>query len=107
MWHIKRFSSLAAYAAWLLMISANPAMGANVKSEPTRPVAANSSAPPASKERTEIYMGLFMMGNFPGNRALQFENDPYPNTEVGGGLGGGLKVGVYPAFTNRIIGVEA
>ncbi len=64
-------------------------------------------APPASKERTEIYMGLFMMGNFPSNRALTFENDPYPNTEVGGGLGGGLKVGVYPAFTNRIIGVEA
>ena len=107
MWHFGRFSSLAAGAAGLFMISAYPAMGATEKSEPARQVAANSSASPSSKERTEIYMGLFMMGNFPSNRALKFENDPYPNTEVGGGLGGGLKVGVYPAFTNRIVGVEA
>lgn len=107
MWHFGRFSRIAASVAGLLIISAYPAMGAAAKSEPARPVAANSSASPASKERTEIYMGVFMMGNFPSNRALKFENDPYPNTEVGGGLGGGIKVGVYPAFTNRIIGVEA
>ena len=108
MWNFRCFSRMAAYAAGFLIISAYPAMGATEKSEPARPAAARSTnGAPASKERNEIYMGLYMMGNFPSNRALTFENDPYPNTEVGGGLGGGLKVGVYPAFTNRIIGFEA
>jgi len=101
-----RFSGLAAGAAGLFMISAYPAMGATEKSEPAHQVTANSSASPSAKNRTEIYMGLLMMGNFPSNRALKFENDPYPNTEVGGGLGGGLKVGAYPAFTNGIVGIE-
>jgi opacity protein-like surface antigen len=107
MWHLVRFSCLVACATGLLSISVYPAIGATGTSEPARPVAAQSNESSASHERTEIYMGLFMMGNFPGTRALKFENDPYPNTEVGGGLGGGLKVGMYPALTNRIIGVEA
>ena len=64
MWHFGRFSSVAAGAAGLFMISAYPAMGATEKSEPARQVTANSSASPSAKNRTEIYMGLFMMGNF-------------------------------------------
>ncbi len=105
MWHLGCLSSLA--AAGLFMISVSPAMGATEKSEPARQVDENSSAAPSPEERTEIYMGLSILGNFPSNRPLKFENDPFPNTDVGGGLGGSLKVGVYPAFTNRIVGVEA
>lgn len=105
MWQIERVLSLA-FAAWVMIGLGSSAMGATEKSEPVRAIAPSTQAQ-ASKERSEVYMGLFMMGNFPSNRALKFENDPYPNTDVGGGLGGGLKVGVYPTLTNRIIGVEA
>lgn len=60
----------------------------------------------ADNEKSELYLSVFMLGNIPGNRALKFETDPYPNTDVDGGLGGGIKVGYYPAFTGRIIGIE-
>jgi opacity protein-like surface antigen len=60
----------------------------------------------ADNEKSELYLSLFMLGNIPGNRALKFETDPYPNTDVDGGLGGGIKVGYYPAFTGRIVGIE-
>ena len=60
----------------------------------------------AQDEKSEIYLSVFMLGNIPGNRALKFETDPYPNTNIDGGLGGGIKVGFYPAFTGRIVGLE-
>lgn len=58
------------------------------------------------EEQSEVYVGLFMLGNSPGNRAFRLEGDPYSNTSVNGGLGGGLKVGVFPAFTGRVVGLE-
>jgi opacity protein-like surface antigen len=60
----------------------------------------------AAEEKNELYLSLFMLGNSPSTRALKFETDPYPNTNVDGGLGGGIKVGLYPAFTRRIVGIE-
>ena len=60
----------------------------------------------AEEEKGELYLGLFMLGNSPSNRPLKVETDPYGNTSVDGGLGGGMKVGFYPAFTRRIVGIE-
>lgn len=61
---------------------------------------------PLSPAMNELYISLFMLGSNPSNRPLNFETDPYSNTNVEGGLGGGIKVGVYPAFAGRIVGIE-
>jgi opacity protein-like surface antigen len=60
----------------------------------------------AQEEKGELYLSLLMLGNIPSNRPLKVETDPYANTVVDGGLGGGIKVGFYPAFTGRIVGIE-
>ncbi len=70
---------------------------------------APASVPDASqaKEKTEFYVSLFMQGSFPLNRPVRLQDDPFTNTDVQGGLGGGLKVGVFPAFAGRVVGLEA
>ncbi|MBS0169045.1 MAG: outer membrane beta-barrel protein [Nitrospira sp.] len=61
----------------------------------------------ASQDKTEWYVSLYMQGSHPLNRPLRFQEDPFANTDVQGGLGGGLKIGFFPAFTGRVIGLEA
>lgn len=85
----------------------HPAMGAAPDPMVSPPVAASADPSQAVEEKTEMYIGLFMLGTMPSNRPLKFETDPYSNTSVEGGLGGGLKVGVYPASARRIVGLEA
>ncbi len=52
-------------------------------------------------EKTEIYMSLLMQGSYSLNRPVRLQDDPFTNTDVQGGLGGGLKVGVFPAFAGE------
>ena len=42
-----------------------------------------------------------MQGSHPLNRPVRLQDDPFTNTDVQGGLGGGLKFGIFPAFTGR------
>ncbi len=105
---IGRVSSVGIAVVALSTILWNTAIGAVPDATvPPPPAAATQSASETTEEKTELYVGLFMLGSIPSNRALKFENDPYSNTNVEGGLGGGLKVGVYPAFARRIVGFEA
>lgn len=72
------------------------------------PVKASGAAEVSQpEEKTEFYVSLFMQGSHPLNRPVRLQDDPYTNTDVQGGLGGGLKVGMFPAFAGRMIGVEA
>ena len=61
----------------------------------------------SQEEKTEVYVSLYMQGSHPLNRPVRLQDDPFTNTDVQGGLGGGLKVGVFPAFAGRMIGLEA
>ena len=61
----------------------------------------------AEETKTEAYISLYILGSNPLNRNVELSDDPFPQTSVGGGLGGGIKVGSYPAFANRILGIEA
>ncbi len=71
--------------------------------------AAKSPAASAAQEeaKTEIYVSLYMQGSRPLNRPARLQEDPFTNTDVQGGLGGGLKVGFFPAFAGRYVGLEA
>ena len=90
----------------LCAIGLSPAMGAVPDEKVTPPAVASPDATTAKEEKNELYIGLFMLGSNPSNRPLKFESDPYSNTNVEGGLGGGIKVGIYPAFARRIVGIE-
>ncbi len=60
----------------------------------------------APQDKTEVYVSLFIQGSHPNNRQLKLQDDPFTNTTVQGGLGGGLKVGLFPAFTGGTVGLE-
>lgn len=83
----------------------SPAMGAGTASTPA---AASSASGVSEKEsQNEFYASLYMQGSYPVNRPVRLQDDPYTNTDVKGGLGGGLKIGMFPAFTGRMVGLEA
>jgi opacity protein-like surface antigen len=90
----------------LCAIGSPAAMGAPPDEKVPSPAVASPDATTAKEEKNELYIGLFMLGSNPSNRPLKFESDPYSNTNVEGGLGGGIKVGIYPAFARRIVGIE-
>ncbi len=75
------------------------------------PAAPKSQAASAeSKEgeaKSELYVSVYMQGSRPLNRPFRLQEDPFTNTDVQGGLGGGIKVGFFPAFAGRYIGLEA
>ena len=80
-------------------------MGAGTASTPA---AASSASEVSEKEsQNEFYASLYMQGSYPVNRPVRLQDDPYTNTDVKGGLGGGLKIGMFPAFTGRMVGLEA
>ena len=57
--------------------------------------------------KTEWYVSGYMQGSRPLNRPVRLQEDPFTNTDVQGGLAGGLKVGFFPAFTGQFVGLEA
>jgi len=73
--------------------------------------AAKSSATSAEAKsadtKTEMYISIYMQGSRPLNRPVRLQEDPFTNTDVQGGLGGGLKIGFFPAFAGRYVGLEA
>ncbi len=81
-------------------LAADPAANARKAPVPT------ADATPA-QDKTEFYVSLYIQGSHPLNRPVRLQDDPFTNTDVRGGLGGGLKVGVFPAFAGRMVGLEA
>ena len=60
-----------------------------------------------AEEKSEWYVSIYMQGSRPLNRPARLQEDPFTNTDVQGGLGGGLKIGIFPAFAGRFVGLEA
>ena len=63
-----------------------------------------SSVEAAQKE--DVYLGLYVLGSFPSDRNANVMGMNVPNTSVSNGAGGGLKVGIFPDITRRMVGVE-
>ncbi|MDH4186835.1 MAG: outer membrane beta-barrel protein [Nitrospira sp.] len=55
----------------------------------------------------EIYAGLYLFGALTNNRPLTLGGDSLEGTTVGNGFGGGFRAGIFPAFTNYVVGVQA
>ncbi|MBX3345563.1 MAG: outer membrane beta-barrel protein [Nitrospira sp.] len=100
-------------AGILTVLSLHPAASKASAAEaaPTAPTVAKppTVAPEAKQdgEKTEWYVSIYLQGSRPLNRPVRLQEDPFANTDVQGGLGGGLKVGFFPAFTGRFVGLEA
>lgn len=61
----------------------------------------------SDETKTDLYISLYAQGSHPMNRPVRVQEDPFTNTDVQGGLGGGFKVGFFPALTGRYVGLEA
>lgn len=76
-----------------------------------QPVAAEEGSGTVSGEgrskKTDIYVGVFILGSMPKDKNLVVGGDEIPQTTVGSGMGAGIKAGLYPSLTNRIVGIEA
>jgi opacity protein-like surface antigen len=82
------------------------ALAANPAASASKAPAPGADVTPA-QDKTEFYVSLYMQGSYPLNRPVSLQDDPFTNTDVQGGLGGGLKFGIFPAITGRIVGLEA
>lgn len=74
--------------------------------EPAETSATSPDATPQDAKH-EFYVSVYVQGSRPLNRPVRLQEDPFTNTDVQGGLGGGLKVGFFPAFAGRFVGLEA
>ena len=83
-----------------LLLAADPA--ANAVKSPSA-----SAEGKAEETKSELYISLYMQGSRPLNRPARLQEEPFTNTDVQGGLGGGLKIGFFPAFAGRYVGLEA
>lgn len=71
-----------------------------VAQEPSQP------EKPMPNSRSEIFGGLYVLGSFPKNRNLNIGGEELRSTVVHNGAGAGLRAGIFPAFTNRMLGIQ-
>ena len=76
------------------------------KRDVERSVAPQTAADGTPTEKSEAYISVNILGSLPANRSLKLNGDDFPGTTIGGGLGGGIKAGVYPAFLSGVVGIE-
>ncbi|MCW5798759.1 MAG: OMPb-brl domain-containing protein [Nitrospira sp.] len=100
------FLAFVLFTVMLVPAYSDPSLAADSASSAAKSPAASGEVEQAAA-KTEVYIGFYMQGSRPLNRAFRFQEDPFTNTDVQGGLGGGLKVGFFPAFAGRYIGLEA
>lgn len=55
----------------------------------------------------EIYGSVYLLGSLTKNRNLNVGGEAVPQTTVRDGAGGGVKAGIFPAFTNYVVGIQA
>ena len=91
----------------LLMLQVHTAVSLAADPASATPTSQAASAEPkAGEAKSELYVSIYMQGSRPLNRPFRLQEDPFTNTDVQGGLGGGIKVGFFPAFAGRYLGLE-
>ena len=102
------YSCLAVVLLAGLLAQAHPAflLAADSASSATKSSTVSAEVKP-DETKTDMYISLYVQGSRPLNRPARLQEDPFTNTDVQGGLGGGLKIGFFPAFAGRYLGLEA
>lgn len=57
-------------------------------------------------ESADIYISLSAVGGFPENRSINLTGGVVSETTIHNGVGGAFKVGLFPDFTYRALGIE-
>jgi opacity protein-like surface antigen len=70
------------------------------------PAVAQEGLTKETSHREEIYGAVFLLGSLASNRTLNAGGEAFPSTVVKNGAGGGIKAGVFPSFTNYIVGIQ-
>lgn len=60
----------------------------------------------AAAESADVYFAVGLVGGFPEDRGLALERQAVRNFSLHNSMGGGLKAGIFPDFTRRIVGIE-
>lgn len=63
--------------------------------------------PHVQKKAVEVYGGVYLLGSLAKNRNLNVSGEALPQTTVGDHAGGGIKAGLFPAFTKYVVGIQA
>ena len=59
-----------------------------------------------AREKEDVYLGIYALGSLPVNTNVILAGMEATGTAVGKGGGAGIQVAIFPAFTNRMVGVE-
>jgi len=59
-----------------------------------------------AEPHTDVYISLYAMGSWPYNHDAFALTGPAPDTNVGNGVGAGLKVAVFPVLARGFLGIE-
>ena len=57
-------------------------------------------------EFADVYLSLAVVGGFPEDRGLNLGGQGAPKVTLYNSLGAGVRIGIFPEFTRRIVGVE-
>jgi len=57
-------------------------------------------------EQEDVYIGLYFLSGFPIDRDATMKGNAVSDTAIANGFGAGLKVGLFPDFTKRMVGIE-
>ncbi|GJL66390.1 MAG: hypothetical protein NPIRA05_13610 [Nitrospirales bacterium] len=59
-------------------------------------------------DEIDIYFGAYAQGSIPSdsNKHIQSNGESVQRSSVHGGLGGGIKIGLFPDLTKRMVGIE-
>lgn len=57
-------------------------------------------------ESAEVYVNVFLAGGFPDIHGMTLGGQDASQVNARNQVGGGLKVGLFPLFTERVIGIE-
>lgn len=61
---------------------------------------------PPTPKKIDWYISLYVLGTLPENENLSVGGTVIQDTSIGGAVGVGVKAGLFPSFTNKIIGFE-
>ncbi len=65
-----------------------------------------TTLPPPPSKKVDWYISLYVLGTLPQDKNLSVGGTVIQNTSIGGAVGAGVKAGLFPSFTNKIIGFE-
>ena len=83
-----------------VVISCGIVVGMHFQGQLLRPSSVSAA------ESADIYVSVSLVGGFPEDRGLSLGGQGAPKVTLYNSLGAGVRIGIFPEFTRRIVGVE-